>query len=65
MAACDAFCELTERRVEDALLELGRRAGTELDPAIVEALGSALATRGEGGETFELWRPDHLLGSAR
>ena len=72
LAACDAFCALVEPRphrsaisAEDALLELERHAGAQFDPAVVEALRQALATRGMDADAVELWRPDHLLGAAR
>jgi HD domain/GAF domain len=71
VAACDAFCALVEPRphrpalgADAALVELELNAGTQFDPAVVDALRQALATRDANAETVELWRPDHLLGAA-
>jgi two-component system cell cycle response regulator len=45
VAVCDAYGAMTQRRpysapldVDDALSELERHAGTQFDPAVVEAL---------------------------
>jgi HD-GYP domain-containing protein (c-di-GMP phosphodiesterase class II) len=57
LAAVDAYNAMTEMRPyrdardrDDALEELRRNAGTQLDPIVVDALCRVLA--GQGAETF-------------
>ena len=68
VAVCDAFRAMVEPRpyrpalsLEAARAELDRCAGTQFDPAVVTALLRVLDTE---LESYELWRPDHLVEAA-
>ena len=69
VAVCDAFRAMVEPRpyrgalpLEDVLTELRRCAGSQFDPACVDALLAALDERGR--ETVvRLLRPDHLASA--
>jgi diguanylate cyclase (GGDEF)-like protein/putative nucleotidyltransferase with HDIG domain len=71
VAACDAFRAMVEPRpyrpaleLAAACAELERNAGTQFDPDVVGALLRSLDARRAGLETYELWRPDHLVEAA-
>jgi diguanylate cyclase (GGDEF)-like protein len=71
VAACDAFRAMVESRpyrppldLEAARAELDRCSGTQFDPAVVTALLRVLDTSRTGLESYELWRPDHLVEAA-
>jgi putative nucleotidyltransferase with HDIG domain len=68
VAVCDAFRAMVEPRPyrpaldrEAARAELERCSGTQFDPAIVTALLRVLDAE---LDSYELWRPDHLVEAA-
>jgi putative nucleotidyltransferase with HDIG domain len=68
VAVCDAFCAMVEPRPyrpaldrEAARAELERCSGTQFDPAVVTALLRVLDAE---FDSYELWRPDHLVEAA-
>ena len=68
VAVCDAYRAMVEPRpyrpaldLEAARAELDRCSGTQFDPAVVTALLRVLDAE---LESYELWRPDHLVEAA-
>jgi len=68
VAVCDAFRAMVEPRPyrpaldrETARAELERCSGTQFDPAVVTALLRVLDAE---LDSYELWRPDHLVEAA-
>jgi diguanylate cyclase (GGDEF)-like protein/putative nucleotidyltransferase with HDIG domain len=68
VAVCDAFRAMVEPRPyrpaldrEAARAELERCSGTQFDPAVVTALLRVLDAE---LDSYELWRPDHLVEAA-
>ena len=68
VAVCDAFRAMVEPRpyrpaldLEAARAELERCSGTQFDPSVVTALLRVLDAE---LDSYELWRPDHLVEAA-
>jgi putative nucleotidyltransferase with HDIG domain len=68
VAVCDAFRAMLEPRPyrpaldrETARAELERCSGTQFDPSVVTALLRVLDAE---LDSYELWRPDHLIEAA-
>jgi putative nucleotidyltransferase with HDIG domain len=68
VAVCDAYRAMVEPRpyrpaldLEAARAELDRCSGTQFDPAVVTAL---LRVLDADLDSYELWRPDHLVEAA-